>query len=598
MIHRATTSYPNPELACVTCTVHTIYSIIAVQVWMYHPAPNRLGCIMIRPFDPYRMRRSIFGTLRRRRDASVAVARRRKNMLQRRPFAATAQTTATTPRPIPPTCTAAVTDFDVLIVGGGVVGAALARQLALLSTEASSSLTIGIIEAGPGPKETAMEDFTASSSSSSSTPSIPNPRSYALSPASLDILGINEEQAQAWGGPYQSMQVWEATHPASLLWTTDDLQDETSSQPPPPFLGCCIEDSVLQQHLWRELRSMASPAQPQSSSAGASVHLMSHTKLEQLQFPASDNNGGWVTGVAVSTAKESTSSDASSSSPSNNNTLRTQLLVAADGSRSQIRTAAGIGVHRTEYGQTAVTCTVELAAPLGPRAFQRFQGRGEPLALLPTRSPRHAVVVWSTTPAQAARFTNDDSKDVVVGLWNDLLQTGPQPPPPLFPTFPTLQSIVDTAQYGGALLGTGTDGFDVPPRITRVASPQLLQFPLAWQYATTTSANSNQVVLVGDAACTVHPLAGQGLNIGLQHGVRNVTTAVQTALRAGVPLTTFLQRQQPLLPRPDMGIHAIQRLFAQEGSWAQNIKCFGLNAVQAVGPVRRALVRAACYGAV
>jgi 2-polyprenyl-6-methoxyphenol hydroxylase-like FAD-dependent oxidoreductase len=90
-------------------------------------------------------------------------------------------------------------------------------------------------------------------------------------------------------------------------------------------------------------------------------------------------------------------------SPLNKTTLQTRLLVAADGGNSFIRKTAGIATTDFNYQQTALTFTVELAQAHKGRAYQRFLESG-PVALLPTFSEHHAIVVWSTTSEQAKQW--------------------------------------------------------------------------------------------------------------------------------------------------------------------------------------------------
>lgn len=464
--------------------------------------------------------------------------------------------------------------FDVLIVGGGVIGSAMARQLTLTSQQ-QQPLRVAVVEAGPDPLSAPpqKEESTMSTTENDKHSSIPHPRSYAVALDALETLGISATDSSAiamlGGGPYDSMQVWHAGHPGTLLWTTHDL--EAPDQSPPPFLGCCFEDRALQRYLWNEL------------CRDADVHLFPNTKLKHLQFPSGD---GWVQAETISTTGAT-----DTTSPASTKVLHAQLVLAADGANSFVRRTAGIDLYRTEYGQTAVTCTVELASPLQQRAFQRFGVGGEPLALLPTRSPHHAVIVWSTTPAQAT-WACQDTTTRVVEHWNQLLQTGPEAAPPLFSSFP-LQSLVDTVQYGGALYDKAMDQFRLPPLIQRVASPSLLSFPLSASVANTVGPSHN-VILLGDAAGTVHPLAGQGLNIGLRQ-VRAMGDAIAHVRQAGLPLNAA--RADPQHAQR-AGIHVLQRLLNNSGNdvlW-QNLQCSGMHLVQNVGPVRRAAVRAACYG--
>jgi len=492
---------------------------------------------------------------------------------------------------------AATTDFDVLIVGGGVVGASLARLLHPLSS--SSSLKVGLIEAGDGPKPLPAD----------SAP--PNPRSYALSPASLKVLGIHPQPTatknERMTGFYQSMQVWETNQPASLLWSAKDLpQDDDQVESLPSYLGCCIEDAVLTEHLWKEL------------SQAHNVSVFSKSQLQNVEWPSADgattSGGGWVRGSLVTTA--GTEQENVIPAPSSQQSIRTRLLVAADGANSTIRNAAGIPMMSYQYGQTALTFTVKLERSLQGRAFQRFLRTG-PLALLPTFSDQHAVIVWSTTPEEAAHWKDAAPADLTAHL-NTLLQAGPEQLAPLMGSrhddasslwnnvLYGIDKVVDSVQYGVAMAAQqqvwdDDKGvvFSAPPVIDSPVPPRFmfplqLQLPARQQYCLGT-----HFALVGDAAHSVHPLAGQGLNLGLQD-VASLVSVVEKALGSGMDPGTFLReyeasrRKQVSLTLS--GIHMLQRLFMGQSPAAKHLKSFGMSVVQNVGPARRALVQAATQG--
>ena len=152
--------------------------------------------------------------------------------------------------------------------------------------------------------------------------------------------------------------------------------------------------------------------------------------------------------------------------------LRTRLVVAADGADSAVRNIAGIEFERTEYGQSAVVTTVTINQPHQNTAYERFTGTG-PLALLPMSSNRMAVV-WST---------RTDNVEALLGLSDEEYLTRLQ------------------ERFGDRLGPLTRPGKRraYPLMLTRVKEhvrPRL--------------------VLIGNAAHTVHPVAGQGFNLGLR----------------------------------------------------------------------------------
>jgi ubiquinone biosynthesis UbiH/UbiF/VisC/COQ6 family hydroxylase len=474
-------------------------------------------------------------------------------------------------------------DYDVVIVGGGIVGCALARWLGVQVP----SLRILLVDASRGPPQSKPHDDAP-----------PLPRSYALSPASLHVLGLRHRSetnnnhhpdTHVWNrlGRYKSMQIWEANQPASLVFqaSTDLMERE--------YLGVVAEDAVLHSFLWKHVKN-----------SSCNVHC--NATITNVQLPSDES--GLVTLQVQSNNNNNTLQLASTPS----RTITARLLVGADGANSAVRAMAGIPITRQHnYKETALTFTVELAASHHGRAFQRFLNIGI-LALLPTFSETHAIVVWSTTPELANSYKDNAA---VIHHLNELLQQGPEPiesifglndehndvssniPAPLRTILNGVDKLLQTAHYGPAMaMQQTTSSFQAPPRMVASASPHYT-FPLyAQQAAHYTKA---RVALCGDAAHVVHPMAGQGLNLGL-NDVSNLVFVVQQATEAGMDPSAFLGQyeaeRQAQVQTTVAGIHALHELFAVQGAVAKHVKSAGMNLVQSVGPIRRRLAQAACHG--
>lgn len=303
--------------------------------------------------------------------------------------------------------------YDLIIVGGGMVGAALAAALG------NSDLSVAVLEQQIPPAFHPDEPHDL--------------RVSALSIASENIL----RNVGAWEGitsrracPYKRMHVWEENEKRAA---TEFSADQVNA----PYLGHIVENRIIQLALLERLKQFQN------------VDLYCPSEVTSIDYSA----GASI--VRLSDGHE----------------LIGRLLVAADGGRSKVRDLVGIGVHKWDYDQCALVASVETAYEQQDITWQRFTPTG-PLAFLPLNG-RHASLVWYNTPNEVKRL---------MALPED--------------------------QFMAELKAT------FPDRLGEIT--QLLErgyFPLRRQHARQYVLDG--VALVGDAAHMIHPLAGQGVNIGL-----------------------------------------------------------------------------------
>jgi len=235
----------------------------------------------------------------------------------------------------------------------------------------------------------------------------------------------------------------------------------------------------------------------------------------------------------------------------NGQRLRTRLLVGADGARSWVRQALGVTSREREYGQRAIVAHVESQRSHRETAWQRFIAGG-PVALLPLDDGRSSVV-WSCPDATAAELMAADKK--------------------IFDQRLTLA----TDQVLGSLTTT-TERAD---------------FPLSLAYAQRYT--GRRYALIGDAAHRVHPLAGQGANLGLLDAAALAETlAVQQASPVIDPGDPVILRRYERWRKGDnlltMGVlDGLHRLFGAGWVPAARLGGLGLGIVDRLAPVKRRL---------
>jgi 2-octaprenylphenol hydroxylase len=391
-------------------------------------------------------------------------------------------------------------DFDVIIIGAGPGGAALAALL--LARKVCAEGRVALVADRPTPQPPAAADWDL--------------RVFALSRASERLLracGVWERLPPQRVSAYERMCVWDATGaPAG----SGSLQFDCA-QIAEPNLGHIVEGRALQ---WQCLQS--------ARSLGAALIEGSVNSI------AVADNG--VT-IGLEDGRE----------------LCARLMVAADGSESKSRELLKIDSAGHAYAQDALVAHVRTARSHQSTAWQRFLPTG-PLAFLPLNDGRSSIV-WSVVRERAAELRAMD--------------------PDAFAA-----AVTDAS---GQVLGECT-------LTTPVAS-----FPLKLQYAL--QYVRPRAVLLGDAAHVVHPLAGQGLNLGLLDcgALVQVLEACGGAANFGdygvLRRYERWRRSENLLAAG--ALDALERLFTNTDPLSAGLRVAGLNAVAKLPQLKQGFARRA-----
>jgi len=235
--------------------------------------------------------------------------------------------------------------------------------------------------------------------------------------------------------------------------------------------------------------------------------------------------------------------------------LQTTLLVGADGAASRVRHEAGIGWTRHDLGQSAIVAVVHTDRPHACSAYQHFLPTG-PLAFLPLEDPHAVSVVWSADRERSAVLMSLDDAG-----FNAELQTA----------------------FGDSLGG-------VQLASMRAAIPLSLGF--ASDYT------AQRVALIGDAAHTVHPLAGQGVNLGILDAA-TLAEILQAAVRQKRDLgaQALLRRYERARKGADLGMQVVtggfRYLFGSRLPGMRALREAGLGITENLPPLKNFFMRRA-----
>lgn len=383
-------------------------------------------------------------------------------------------------------------DYDVVIVGGGMVGATLACALG------DTPLRVALVEAHSEQPQWSAAEYAL--------------RVSAITRASqniFEVLGIWPAIEKRRACAFRDMHVWDATGQGEIHFDSAELGES--------HLGHIIENDVIVLALYERLKDFQN------------VDLLNPYQTEQVYFDA-ENASLKLSGGKI---------------------LKTSLIIAADGSNSWLRQHSDIIVRGWDYDQSAVVTYVRTEKPHQATAWQRFMPEG-PLAFLPL-DEHISSIVWSTHPERAASLLSlDDAAfcEALTAAFESRLgqveSTGPRGVYPL--------RFFDAEQY-------------IKPRL----------------------------VLVGDAAHTMHPLAGQGVNLGLADAatLAEVLITAQQAKR-DIGLEHTLRRYERWRKSENRimlaSVDSFKRLYSSDLLAVRWFRNQGMRLLDQVGPLKHQVI--------
>jgi 2-octaprenyl-6-methoxyphenol hydroxylase len=384
---------------------------------------------------------------------------------------------------------------DVIILGGGMVGLALASAL-----DSSRLSAIVVDPADPAPRTTSAFDGRTSAVSSSSM-------------RMLQTIGVRDCLPEP-GCPIRRITVADGLEPGGLHFDPDD--DEP--------LGWMHEN----RHLRAALQARAE--------AGSGIWPLWKSRIAEI------DRGDHGVVVALEDGRK----------------LSAPLLVAAEGRNSPSREAAGIRVARWKYDHRAIVSVLRHDLPHENVAYEIFYPAG-PFAFLPLSDDgegHRSAIVWSVPEEDAAGWLSLSDEDFAA----------------------------EAEAAMGRFLG----------KVAMLAPRS--SFPLGFHHAAQITAK--RLALAGDAAHAIHPIAGQGLNLGFRD-VASLAEVLVEGARLGLDLgdRQLLDRYQRWRSLDSLSVavatDSLTRIYGVPGKTASAIRRFGMGLVERISPLRNRLMNEA-----
>jgi 2-octaprenylphenol hydroxylase len=438
--------------------------------------------------------------------------------------------------------------FDVLIVGAGMVGLTLA--LALRKT---SQLTI------------AMVDTLAVTELDESI----DVRVSAINVASKNIftnLGVWSSIENSRVKGYQHMHVWDKEGLGKL----DFSAQNSTSFPPEDNLGWIIENKVIRHVLW------------QQAACDEGIHFFTDNKLASISHGDSEVFVTFATESAVQGASAEGSSIHNNNSSTPTQPVIAKLVVGADGANSWVRQQMDIPIIFKDYDHHAIVATVQCEQGHKNTAWQVFLSTG-PLAFLPLNAGKPSESNQSVNSGQPESSTKESTASVN-NLCSIVYSTSPDDTQRLINL-----NAIDFAKT----LTAASDGKlgNITLKSERFTYP--LTMRLAQDFV------KDRVVIIGDAAHTIHPLAGQGVNLGLLDAAALAQTLTARLIEHGEShvelvntsdLKAFSRWRKSEATEMIAAMAGIKQAFSPQQSPIKLLRGVGMNLLNNFAPAKNRLI--------
>lgn len=385
--------------------------------------------------------------------------------------------------------------YDIVIVGGGMIGLSLALGLQ------NAHLSVAVIDTETGDRALSVE---------------PESRVSAINLATQTML----QKLEVWDDifaerlqPYYDMHVWDQDSFAEIRFSHHQVHQ--------PQLGFIVENQSLRRALWKR------------AEATSNIDFFAPAKITKLAF------GQHESFISLDDGRM----------------LSSRLVVGADGANSMVRQQAALPLTFWDYEQHAIVATVQTEFQHNNTARQIFTPSG-PLAFLPLYQPHVCSIVWSQHIDVAEELLSLSDTE-----FNQAL----------------------CAAFDGKLGQCTVLG-------TRQSYPLKMRYCRQWV--------KDRVALIGDAAHTIHPLAGQGANLGFLDAAALAQTIIDLGAKGldfgeAKNLRSYERWRKTEATKMIAGMEGFKRLFAGDNPLKKLFRDIGITAVNNMPSVKQNIIQQA-----
>ncbi|KAK5583463.1 hypothetical protein RB653_005058 [Dictyostelium firmibasis] len=438
--------------------------------------------------------------------------------------------------------------YDLIIIGGGLVGSSMA--CAIGNNKSTKHLKVALIESS---KIQSVEETISNP--------IPDIRTISFNNQTIQLF----KSIDVWDtikstkriNPFNQVRVWDTSGFEGIHFQDKDIDNNNNNNNNNTTMGYIIENNIV------------------TSSILAKVKEFDNIELFQQLSVKCLNDYDQETIKSTSILPSVTLS--------NDQQLHGKLIIGADGGNSILKKQLQVPSMGRVYNQKAVVCTLKLGEQQQPNntLFQRFLPTG-PIALLPLANG-YANIIWSTNLIHAQYLLELDDESFLEQVKDSFLKSPST----------SNSSFFDIASNLLNLNPKGLSGNEIyMPPIESLVSKRA-SFPLRIDH--TFNYTLPRVCFIGDASHLVHPMAGQGVNLGMAD-VKALSEIIQQSVQSGydigdpMMLKRFEEIRKPENLKMLLSIDTLFNLFTNNSILVTGIRNFGMSLLNNISPLKTLII--------